>query len=70
MGKYDKEHEEIRKSIDGASKYFDSLVDSFVPSEKDLYTAIEFYQKCKSSCRIVRIVVLAVCAAIIYFHLR
>lgn len=69
MGKYGNVNKDIRDPINSAIEAFDEGVNLF-STERYLIGAQEQYQKCKKICRCVRIVILLVCAAIIYVHLR
>ena len=68
MSRYEKEHESIRRSIDDIAGQIDNYVKAF-SSEEALNKEIRDYRKCKRVCRFISVAVLAVCGAIIYFHI-
>ncbi len=72
MGEFKERTAEINRSIDKMSGAVDAYMDIlFSPLEEGaLMRAEERLRKHKTVCRVIRIIVLAVCAVIIYFHLK
>lgn len=71
MSEFKETTREIREWIDNVGNFVDSGVDLLFPSsEEELMSAEKEFKKCKKICRVIGIIVLAICVVIIYVHLK